>query len=337
MALDMDYFRAVQGAEGYGDEGSYRRREAADSLRLQMRTSVHYRADALRNGVAQPLLVSPTETRYKYNLSALPGDDLYPGDIISVGGEQLLVQQTRCLADSYTTGLGWVCNLELRFQTFDGKLCKRQAVLESGVYSGTIGQTEELRYLNREYNLWLPWDEDSDQLYIDKRLAVDTMYDQKGQLIVDAYRITGRSRLGKGAYGRGAHLLCLTLKSSEDRHDKDRPDLLVCDYVEPEDSDGSGDDSPALLRCDISGRKRIRLGSSRTYSPVFYGRDGSRVEGIDAAWTYTCPAGISASVEAGQLTLSAGGDDSLLGSEITITLGDKEGAYAPCSMKVEVE
>lgn len=333
--LDMNYFRAVQGAVNKYDEGSYKSAEAKENLLLQFKTSINYEPLAERNGTVQPLIITASEVKYKYNITAMPGDELYPGDIITLGDEHILVQQTRCINENYVYGLGWLCNLKLRFQNFDAKIHERYCVLDSGVYSTTVGQEDMIAYLKRQYNLWIPSDEDTDKIYIDKRLAVDTMYDQNGNIVLDAYKVTGRTKMAKGAYGEGTHLLSLALKSSEAVGGRDNIEEMICDYISA-DADDSGEETTTLLPCGISGRANLRLGLSNTYTPAFYDSDGNVVTVDGYAWDVIAPTGVTYKESDGKLILTAAKDDDLSGETVVIKLSDNDGLYEQATLNVGV-
>ena len=104
MALDATYFATVQGALGIDGEPEYRAAWARDELLFEFENSINYIADATRNGELQPMIITGTEVKYKYSVSAMPGDELYPGDIIEANGEHYIVVQTRSESPTYILG-----------------------------------------------------------------------------------------------------------------------------------------------------------------------------------------------------------------------------------------
>ena len=338
MALDATYFATVQGALGTEGESEFRAAWAQDELLFDFEDSINYIADAKRNDVVQPMIITGTEVKYKYNVTAMPGDELYPGDIIEANGEHYIVVQTRSESPVYVLGLAWLCNAKFRFQNWTSDIIERYGVLDSGVYSTTTGTDGTVTYLKRQFKIYLPSDEDTDKIYIDKRLAVGTMYDQFGNEILEAYVITGRTKFGKGGYGEGAHLLELNAKSSEEVGAKDNITEMVCDYIAPDDDD-EDDDTPATatLLCVISGRSTIRLGKSRTYSGIFYNEENELVSIDNPQWEIEAPEGVIYSVDGATCTVSVSDDDDLVGAEIVLTLGDGEVNYRNAKMTVEVD
>jgi len=276
MEIDLEYFRTVQGTLNIHDEPTYKAVNAQEMLLEEFQDSINYIVDAKRNGELQPMIITGSEVKYKYNITTMPGDELYPGDIIEANGEHYIVVQT----------------------------------------DGTI------TYLKRQFKIYLPSDEDTDKIYIDKRLAVGTMYDQDGNEILEAYIVTGRTKFGKGGYGDGAHLLEMNAKSSEQVGAKDNIELMVCDYIAPEDGDDDSHDETAVLSCEISGRNNVRLGGSRTFSAIFYDADGEVTTVDTPVWTYDAAEGVTVTPNGTICTVKVPDDDQYAGTEVVLRLGD---------------
>lgn len=335
MNLDLRYFHTVQNTLGIHDEPTYKAANAQDMLAEEFPSSINYIVNAKRNDVLQPMIITGTEVKYKYNITTMPGDELYPGDIIEANGEHYIVVQTRSESPVYILGLAWLCNVKFRFQNWSPTIIERYGVLDSGVYSTTTGTDGIITYLKRQFKIYMPSDEDTDKIFIDKRLAVGTMYDQNGNEILEAYVVTGRTKFGKGGYGEGAHLLEMNAKSSEEVHDKDNVELMICDYIAPDEST-EPDDSDAILECTIKGRNNIRLGSTRVYSGVFYDADGNECSVSNPVWTIEAPDGVVYEVEGTKCTITVPDDDKFSGAEVVLRLGDGNVDYKNTAMLVGV-
>lgn len=334
MLLDAKYFRTVQGFVNANSEAEYKSAAAKDSLAVQFRTSINYVENAKRNEEIQPMIITASEVKYKYNISCMPDDELYPGDIIEAFGEHLIVVNTRAMTNTYKIGTAWLCNVHFKFQNFTPEIIERWGVLDSGVYSTTLGSEDILSYMKRQFKIYLPSDPDTDKIFIDKRLAVGTMYDQNGNEILEAYTITGRTKHTKGAYGEGTHLLELSAKSSEQRGDRDNVELLICDYISPSDVENDHDDT--LLKCEISGRNTIPLGGYRKYVGMFYDDSGNQVAVESPVWDADLPYGISISCDGDVCYVSVDDSEDLSGSCVVLTLADSSGRYNIARMELEV-
>ncbi|MBQ0099488.1 MAG: hypothetical protein KBS91_02945, partial [Firmicutes bacterium] len=173
------YFRAIQGAAGIDSEQDVLIREAKDNLALGMQGSIG-NAKIKRNGHYQNFVVSKTQVNYKYQISAFPDEELHIGDVIDYNDEKWIVTETRIGSPLQTVGIMWLCNIELAFQNGTKDIIKRPAVLDAGVYSTTKNGNDEIQYVDKQFKLYLPYDEDTKKLFVDKRIAVDKRYDQHG-------------------------------------------------------------------------------------------------------------------------------------------------------------
>lgn len=334
MLLDASYFRAVQGGINSDADGKRKAAAANDNLKQLFRSSINRVNDAKRNGVVQPMIITSSEVKYKYNITVMPGDELYPGDMIEAYGEHMIVVNTRYLTPTYKVGLAWLCNVKFRFQNFTPDVIERYAVLDSGVYSTTVGTDGTVTYMKRQFKIYMSSDPDTDKIYIDKRLATGTMYDQNGNEILESYRITGRTKHTKGNYGDGAHLLELSAKSSESVGTRDNIELLICDYIEPGADETQTD--VTLLPCEIKGRTNIAIGGNRTYTAVFYDIGGNVVQIDDVVWSVDLPKGITKQVNETTCKISVCDDDGLSGTSLTISVVDSAGKYNKAQIEVGV-
>ena len=334
---DLNYFRTVQGTQNIHDEPTYKAINAQEMLREEFVDSINYIPCAKRNGKKQPMIITGSEVKYKYNITTMPGDELYPGDMIEANGEHYLVVQTRSESPVYILGLAWLCNVKFRFQNWNSTIIERYGVLDSGVYSTTVGTDGTIQYLKRQFKIYLSSDEETDKIYIDKRLATGTMYDQYGNEILEAYVITGRTKLGKGSYGDGTHLLELNAKSSEQVGARDSIEQMVCDYISPrEDEEEEATVETQILSCEITGRNNIRLGATRVYTGIFYDADNNPVEIENPVWTYEVQEGITVTVDGATCTVSVPDDDQYSGSDVVLRLGDGGVNYKNTMMIVGV-
>lgn len=286
---------------------------------------------AMRNDVEQPFLITRTEVPEKYKIVAFPGDDLCDGDYIDVFGERFLVIQTRVQDTLQKNGIMWLCNHEFVWQNFTSDVVKRWGVLDSGVYSSTIMGEVTARSKNKQFKLYFPLDEATEKIFVDKRLACDKMYDQFGHQILNVYHVTGYDGTSE-SFGTGAHLLILNLRSDEYDREKDNVELMICDYIKPEE------DTPTdLLDCEISGSDYIRIGTSRKYNAIFYDADGNVVDNVEAVWSLEeTPDGVSLSQTGNKLSITVANDEALLGQTLALSLTDSEGNYETVTKAIDL-
>lgn len=294
-----------------------------------------YNDAAKRNSVAQAFLFDRNDVEYKMNVVAMPGDELYVGDIIEAYGEYWICTRTRVFNEIHTTGLLWLCNHEFVFQNFSSDVIHRWGVLDSGVYSTTIAGDDVIQSADKQYKIYLPYDDATKKIYIDKRIATDVIYNSKGEEILDVYNITGVDAVSS-SYGKGGHLFVLNARSGEYNHTTDNVELMLCDYIPPEDEVEEPKEAP---KCQIKGRDFIRLGSYRNYEAEFISSDGTTADGIAAAWEVS-PSydGVTVSAtEAGKLRVAVADREELIGAKLVVSVQDEAGIFAKAILEVEVK
>lgn len=227
--IDLEYFRTVQNAMGFDTERDVLLAEEKLRLREELETSICCE-NALRNGEPQKFIVTASKQKNKCDIVAFPDEPLYAGDYIDCYGEKWIVTEVSPVNTLQLSGVMLQCNFLLRFQNGTSDIIERWAVLDSGVYSTTIAGEKPVFYPNAQYKVWLPLDEDTRLLHVDKRFAVEKITDQKGDAILSVYRFTTHDGISE-SNGSGAHLLVMKAKSDEYKPGADNIDLMVCNYI----------------------------------------------------------------------------------------------------------
>lgn len=322
--IDKDYFRKIQNQYGLATMNDAVIAEAKMNLRDELMTSVHY-VSGLRNGVAQNFVVTPSEAYHKYEIEAMPDEELCVGDEIEVCDLHWVVVKTRPVSPFQTIGLMWMCNHKFRWQNGTPEIIERWGVLDSGVYSTTRDGNGELVTPDKQFKMYFPKDDDTKKLHIDKRLACEVIYDSRGEEIMNVYRITGYDSVST-SYGNGGHLLVLNARSEDYVPSRDSIEEMICDYIHPGGSPAPDPDEPEQTVYDITGPKRVYVGTSRAYSVPF----------DDPIWTVTCSASaITNSVAGGVLTLTVPNRDDMIGELVQLSAENDAGTSA-AFMNVEV-
>ena len=327
--MSWDLYNKKLTATGYTARERQLNQSREDFLREAVKNPAFHIAK--RNEVEQPFLITRTEVPEKYKIVAFPGDDLVDGDYIDVFGERFLVIQTRVQDTLQKNGIMWLCNHEFVWQNFTSDIVKRWGVLDSGVYSSTIQGEVTARSKNKQFKLYFPLDEGTNKIFVDKRLACDKMYDQFGHEILNVYHVTGYDATSE-SFGTGAHLLILNLRSDEYDREKDNVELMICDYIAPEE------DTPTeLLDCAITGNDFVRVGTSRKYGSVFYTETGDIALGVEAVWTLeSAPEGVTAEQTDNKFAITVPNKDELIDQQITISLTDNGELYETVYKTVDI-
>ena len=301
----------------YGETTRERQLEQAreDFYREAVKNPSYHKA--LRNGVEEDFLIQRTDKTERFKITAFPGNDLNIGDYIEVWGEIFLVYQTRVQDTLNKTGILWLCNHLFRWQNFTPEIVERWGILDSGVYSTTIRGEDDVKYKNKQFKMILPLDDDTKKLYVDKRIAVDKMYDRNGNEILNVYQITGYDSTSEN-FGEGSHILYLNLRSDEYDDDADNLEEVICNYIAPKEETPVADTD---LICSIDGASVIRLGTSRKLKPVFLDADGEKIDGVTPVWSNDeIPEGITLETSDEKLVVRIADDTRLLGETIKVYL-----------------
>ena len=316
--------------------GSFDREASLNETKENFITSIvenpSYRDDVCRNGEKCSLVIDRTETSYKYKIIALPDEELYAGDLITIDDENLIVIEVRSLNPLQKVGTAWLCNIMLSFQNGTHDIITRPAVLDSGVYSTTKNGNEELQYVDKQFKLYLPYDDDTKKIYVDKRIAVDTRFDKHGQEILEVYSVTGFNRVAR-SYGKGGHLLVCELRSDTYSPSADNLELMICDYIAENDS---GSSATELLPCSISGRPTIMLGQTRTYTATFYNAENQEVSGIEPIWDIVGNVEVTTQQVDNTIIITVPDNEDYIGETIRVILTDTNGLYKPFTFEAEV-
>lgn len=286
-----------------------------------------YQANCKRNGKPQRFLITRSDMLYRCDITAFPGEELYPGDMIECFGEHWICYQTRVSSDIQVSGIIWLCNHLFRWQNGTPNIVEKWGVLDSGIYSTTKTGGYEINTPDVQYKIYLPLDEDTERFYVDKRLATNVRFDANGKPVLEVYKVT-RVDPTSQAYGHGAHLMLLHCRSDDYIAEYDNVENMICNYIPPESSDPppvTGGKAAA-----ITGRGEIRVGGSRVYS----------LDPPDAfvpVWSVS-PAleGVSLVPDGNTIRVSVADRDALVGQILTLQAEDQSGEYADCTFTVEV-
>lgn len=255
FVLNEHYFQSIQNSYGIDNIVDLKISRAQQTLSRNLPKSINSKMHCTRNGEDQIFIVTSTNTDYKCNIQALPNEDLFAGDIIEFDDEHWLVISVNQSNPIQYIGTAWLCNGYFKWQNKDSKIYGAWGVLDNGSYTTTINGNNVVQYPDKQFRMYLPYDEHSKYMYIDKRLATNTTYDSRGNEILETVSITGRNVITQN-YGSNSHIIVLDVRSSQFNPSSDNVSLMICDYIEQSES----------ITCNIIGKKRVRINSSAKYT-----------------------------------------------------------------------
>lgn len=229
MAFSIDYVRNVQGAHGLTNVKQVLASEAKSRTSLEMLESINCQYDSTRNDTAQKFIVTDTDLKYCKNILAFPNESLNVGDIITCFGQNWIVTDVSADNTVQLSGKMYQCNLTLKFQVGTGTtIYTRYGYFDSGVYSTTTKETQTMQIGDLQFNLSLPYDNQTRTLQRDKRIATEVLYKPDGSQALRCYKITSCDSVD-GSFGAGK-LLKIRLREDEYHPQRDSVANIVCDY-----------------------------------------------------------------------------------------------------------
>lgn len=318
------WLEANRGAEREQEKDSARK-----TLIDAFKNGAAYHPSALRNGVSQPIIATRSNTR-KCRLTVMPEDIMCIGDLIYVFNEYWICMELYEDEFEITHGELWLCNQVFKYQDLNGKIIKKHAIIDDGSYSK--GSDKAIPVTNNTFTCYVSMDEDSKTLCVDKRLAIDTIYETNGKSILDVGKICWVDTKSKN-FGKGSHLLAFGLKDDLYSEERDNIDLMICDYLPVVPNEES------IATLFIEGRETIRIGTGRSYKVSAIKENGEgTLEGFIPNWSLESSVdGVSFTANDDySITLSVALDDALIGSILTLVCADESGTYPAVTKEIEV-
>lgn len=123
-------------------------------------------------------------------------------------------------------------------------------------------------------------------------------------------------------YGKG---ICnITVTQDVRREDKDRPDLGICDYIDPSSPHPPTPQPPdetTDLRCVISGNTNLKNGYRRSYTATFMDTDENAVDwqSVDYQWNIKSDFDVKQTITDNKITISVN-DENLIGGSFLVQI-----------------
>lgn len=229
MAITMEYLRAIQGTNYANTRKEAAVREIKRNLTRELQTSIHYETETLRNGVPQNLVVTSAKANDECDVFAMPDETILVGDIIDCYSQKWIIVEVIPVNTLQLRGKMKLCNHLFKFQDFSGIVFERWGVLDPGVYSTTQKSSNKLVVEDSQYKVYLPSDEYTNKLFVDKRFSTGVCYDKNGDKILRVYRITRIDDVSE-SWGEGK-LIVAYVRSDVFNPTEDDIETGICNYV----------------------------------------------------------------------------------------------------------
>jgi len=215
------------------------------------------------NGVDQSLVIDDGTLPYYKDVKSLPDEYFDAGDLVEWADAMWLIVSCDWDKEVYTYGKMQQCNYVLKWQNTDADVIERWSViLSASKYNNGEKYNNVIVVGSNQLMVYLPIDEETLKLRSDKRLMVD--FNMESPKCYDITRVDtvtmGYDGTAEPRYdGKGCILLVLT--ETEINPDVDRIDLMLCDYVNPNDIP-----HPSPINIIYSGAPSIRIGGRKTFT-----------------------------------------------------------------------
>ncbi len=307
---------------------------ARSDLLADMMSNPDFHCDTKRNGIVQPLLLTRGGEQHSYNVICRPGDELFAGDLIDAFGSKWIVMEARADSTTHKKGVMYQCNKLFRFQHFSPDIIERWGIVDISGYSSSFNSDTQMQHSSEQVAIYLPYDEETAKIYVDKRLPSHVGYDQFGDKILFSFKITGTNPVSE-SYNDGDHLLMLKAERFLYAQDKDNLELEICDYIQSGDDLEDPPASDIQLHCEIMGGTAIRIGGTRIYKAVFTDSDGHAIDGVNCTWSVDGD-GANYVVTDDGIKVSIAYNTALIGNDIIIHAAASDLTCSPAEYRVEV-
>lgn len=216
------------------------------------------------NGVDQSLIIDDGTLPYYKEVKSLPDEYFNAGDLVEWAGAMWLIVSCDWDKEVYTYGKAQQCNYVLKWQNENATTIERwSVVMSASKYNNGEKYNNIIVVGSNQLMVYLPIDSETLKLRSDKRLMVD--FNTDTPKCYDVTRVDtvtmGYDGVAEPAYdGKGCVLLVLT--ETEFNPDVDRTDLMLCNYVNP--NDVPTPTSP--INITYAGSPEIRIGGRKTFT-----------------------------------------------------------------------
>ena len=270
---------------------------------------------------------------YRVTVEVIEKEDYFiPGDYLEFNNETWLCLESKDFHGLYCSGTFQKCNWLLKWQDKNtGEICEYWCIDENATQYNSGEMTNKsmvFKVGSVQHVLTLPYDERTVLIESPMRFFLD-----RNPINPTAYRVTQNDNTPYNYNGKG---LCrITVMQDEMDNSTDRPDLGVCDYVDPEFFyKPQGQYKTEIVS---SGVKIKSGGSSKIFSARFT-NENANSENITPVWDITCDFEDRLNIEKtnSEIKISVD-DDSLIGSSFILILSDQNNIYPKISKEIFIE
>lgn len=292
--------------------------ELKKQISLKFGSSIDYESTAKVDDIIQQLIVVHTDDEFKKQIIAYPDSTFSIGNTVDCYDMKWLITKADSNKQVYTIGEMAQCNLLLKWQNSTGQIITRHAVVEkptnTSLDEGTIITTSQ-----KKYNIKLPFDTETQNLFIDKRFLISVVNGKP-----QAYKVIDVDAVS-GIYS-GVGILNLTLEADVYKSEIDNAELMIADYFSPTP------EPTGQAQITHSGNPTMYMGGSyKTFTGVFVDSEGVMLPDVIPVWTWVSLSSqtdkFNVVVDGSTFKIQALFDTSLIGTKVKIIIDDSLGLY----------
>ena len=327
--MDINYFMKVQNA--YGTKN--RREKELAKVNSQM--AKHFEdtydtEDVLLNGEPFKLMIikDTDGNTFKKKIKSPHGQKFNLGDYVQWNDQVWLITLLDPDDKTWHRGYMYLCTVPLRWQNSEGIIVERFGYSEDFTkYSkGVIGNSI-VSIGDNQYGLTLPIDSETKRLKRDMRFPIDF----EDAETPDVYDLTNRKvNLNNNGYFNRGGTMILTMSLGAFSSDTDKFITLpngnkawICDYKSPSSPSTPlpPQNETTILSANISGRKELKVGFSRTYTTTLSDKDGNALTWDDTlyGWNVVSDFGIDQTVTENKIKLFVD-DENFIGNSFLLQI-----------------
>lgn len=278
------------------------------------------------------VLITSTQTVTAKNVVAMPGENFETGSIMIYNGSHWLITQRDLEDDVNIRGKIELCQREVIWQNQEtGEIHRRWATVEKPYYSN-ITENNVISMSTREFKIQMPYDEETNKLYIDKRLMLEIVNGEP-----KTYKITSIDSMTTRYDRNGEIKGFLVINTEQDQYDPstDNKELMVCDYVDPDSIIDGDPEEQEGLQIEFLGKPQIRIGG---YNKKFTAHLNGEI--TPAVWSIKSKlSGVTMSISEDQTSCKLGIEDdiSLYGEKFILSAFVEVSAIESYSAEIEIE
>lgn len=239
-----------------------------------------------RQFVESPRLFDRTiKTNYFQTLTCETVNELdrfNSGNLLEFDNDNWICTSSFVFHELYCKGNFIRCNYILKWQDTDGSVIERPCLVQSAAqYNSGERGNQTITLGTDQLMIVLPNDEKTNLIDTPQSFFVD-----KNTAKPTPYKVTRNDTVPYSDWDEGCINLIVTQRETSD---KDRPDLMLCDYIEiftsalPTPSEA---DETTVLNATIIGNKNLKVGFSRIYTVNFTDKNENEIDwnSVDFRW-----------------------------------------------------